>query len=85
MDTELLSAPNATKAGSFIADTGPDVVLRRGEEILGLPVVKDKTWNVEVTITPAEAKAVLLAMPPQRPLSAVNVKYFKNLIAAGRF
>lgn len=85
MDTETLSAPNATKSGSFIADTGPDVALRRGEEILGLPVVKDKTWNVEVTITPAEAKAILLAMPPQRPLSAVNVKYFKNLIAAGRF
>lgn len=85
MDTELLSAPNAPKAGSFIVDTGPDVVSRRGEEILGLPVVKDKTWNIEAVITPSEAKAILLAMPPQRPLSAANVRYFKELIAAGRF
>lgn len=85
MDTELLSATTATKSGSFITDTSADVVFRRGEEILGLPVLKDKTWNIESTITPAEAKAILLAMPPQRPLSAANVRYFKGMILAGRF
>ncbi len=85
MDTDLLSATSTTKASSFIAETGADVVFRRGEEILGLPVVKDKIWNVEVTITPAEAKQILLAMPPQRPLSAANVRYFRGLILAGRF
>lgn len=85
MDTDALSASSLTKAGSFIAETAQDAALRRGEEILGLPVVKDKTWSAEVTITPAEAKAILLAMPPQRPLSAVNVEYFENLITTGRF
>lgn len=85
MDTELLSATNTTKSGSFIADTGADVVFRRGEEILGLPVVQGKTWNVEVTISPADAKAILLAMPPQRMLSPTNVRYFAELIVAGRF
>lgn len=85
MDTDLLSATTTTKAGSFISDTSADVVFRRGEEILGLPVVKDKTWNITAVITPAEAKAILLAMPTQRPLSRANVEYFQSVITSGRF
>jgi hypothetical protein len=85
MDTESLSSTAAIKAGSFITETSAHVTLRRGEEILGLPAVKDKRWNVEVTISPAEAKAILLAMPTQRVISEANVRFFVDLIRSGRF
>lgn len=85
MDTDLLSAKPATLPGSFLTDTSADALSRRGEEILGLPVVKDKVWNLQQIITPSEAKAILLAMPKQRHLRPGNVKYFKDLITAGRF
>lgn len=85
MDTDLLSSVPAKMPGSFITETAASVAHRRGEEILGLPVVRGKTWNVTVVITPAEAKAIMLAMPKQRPLRASNVRYFKTLIESGRF
>jgi hypothetical protein len=85
MDTELLSATPPPNPGSFIADTTAEAAHRRGEEILGLPVVKDKVWNLQQIITPGEAKMILLAMPKQRHLRPGNVKYFKDLISAGRF
>ena len=78
---------SATKSAvsSFITDTSAEAAARRGEEILGLPVIKYKTWNVTVIIEPAEAKQILLAMPPQRPLNKSNIRFFRNLILAGRF
>lgn len=85
MDHEHLSPRATPMSGSFMTETTHDVADLRGEEILGLPVVKDKTWNIEATVSPAEAKAILLAMPPQRPLSPANVRYFRELILAKRF
>ena len=85
MNAEQMSTNVPTHSGAFISETSADALNRRAEEILGLPVVKGKTWNVEVTISPGDAKAILLAMPPQRTLSPSNVRYFAGLIKSGRF
>lgn len=85
MDTQMLSTDATTMGGAFIAQTTADVASRRGEEILGFPIVKDKVWNVTTTVSPSEAKMILLAMPAQRPLQSGNVAYFRSLIQSGRF
>jgi hypothetical protein len=85
MDTALLSTKPPTPPGSFITETTPDVAHRRGEEILGLPVLNGKTWNVEVTIWPAQAKAILVAMPNQRTFYPNHAAWFAEMIRSGDF
>lgn len=75
----------AEKQHSFIAETSADAARRRGEDILGFPVVKGKTWNVTAIISPAEAKQIILAMPKQRPFYKNHAALFANLIRAGQF
>lgn len=85
MQSAEMSLEAKPKQTSFIEGTGPDVARRRGEEILGLPVVKGKTWVVTAIISPSEAKQILLAMPRQRPLYPSEVAKFKRLILSGQF
>lgn len=76
------SGTNGESPQLFIEDTSSKAARQRAEDILGVPVVKDE-WNKKLKITPAQAKQILLAMPPQRPLTVENVNFFKAHILLG--
>ena len=51
--------PSSVKpSDSFIQETAPEAAHKRGEEILGFPVIKGKTWTVGTIIAPVNAKQI---------------------------